>query len=143
MALTIQLVASAVLMVVLTLVHAIGIVGVSNLLHIEERALKGRRLDVERMGLMASLALALFVLHVIEIAIFALFYIMVGAIGTFEESIFYSAGAYVTLGQPEVGFPAEWRVLGALEGLAGFLLIGWSVAVLVTDLEKILRRETL
>jgi hypothetical protein len=28
------------------------------------------------------------------------------------------------------------------EGLAGFLLIGWSAAVFVTDMEKVLRRQT-
>jgi hypothetical protein len=28
-----------------------------------------------------------------------------------------------------------------LEGLAGFLLIGWSAAVFVTDMEKVLRGQ--
>lgn len=140
MAVAIQLLSSAILMVLMTLVHAFGVIGTTKLLRIEERALTGRRLNVETVGLMASLALCLFGLHVVEIALFGLFYLAVGAIGTIEEALFFSASAYATLGQPELEFPLEWRLLGALESLAGFLLIGWSAAVFVTDLEKLLRR---
>jgi hypothetical protein len=140
MNLIIQLVAAAILMILMTLVHAFGVAGTTRLLRIEKRALKDRKLDVEAVGLMASLALCLFGLHVAEIALFGLFYLAVGATGTIEEAFFYSASAYATLGQPELGFPVTWRLLGALESLAGFLLIGWSVAVFVTDLEKLVRR---
>ena len=31
-------------------------------------------------------------------------------------------------------------LVGAIEGLVGFLLIGWSTAVFVTDMNKLLRK---
>ena len=34
----------------------------------------------------------------------------------------------------------DWRIVGAFEGLVGFLMIGWSAAVFVSDMEKVLRR---
>ena len=40
----------------------------------------------------------------------------------------------------ELGFPVEWRLVGALEGLIGFLLIGWSTAFFVTDMNRLLRQ---
>ena len=41
--------------------------------------------------------------------------------------------------QPGFAFPPQWRLVGAVEALAGFLLIGWSTAVFVTDMNKLLR----
>jgi hypothetical protein len=81
----------------------------------------------------------LFALHFVEIALLALFYLAVGAFHGLEEALFFSASAYATLAQPEVGFPIEWRLVGAMEGLIGFLLIGWSTAFFVTDMNRLLR----
>ncbi len=53
--------------------------------------------------------------------------------------MFFSASAYATLGQPEIGFPERWRLVGAMEGLVGFLMIGWSTGVFVNDMNKLLR----
>ena len=90
--------------------------------------------------LACAVALLLFALHVAEIALFALFYLAVGAAGDFEQALFSSASAYTTLGEPQADFPREWRLLGALEGLTGFLLLGWSTAFFVTDMNRLLRQ---
>ena len=66
---------------------------------------------------------------------------VVGAIRDFEEALFYSASAYATVGQSDVEFPQAWRLVGAIEGLIGFLLIGWSTAVFITDMNKVLRED--
>jgi hypothetical protein len=81
----------------------------------------------------------LFSLHVIEIALFAGFYLFVGALPHIELALFFSASAYSTLASPEADFPQAWRLVAALEGLTGFLMIGWSTAFFVTDMNKLLR----
>ena len=139
MNLGIQLAASAALVVAMTLVHGIGIVGLSRLLGLDDKALKAHRLDLGALGLLVLMGLSLFALHTLEIALFALFYISVGALGSVEEALYFSESAYSTLGHPDVHFPNEWRLVGAFEGLVGFLLIGWSTAVFVTDMNKLLR----
>jgi hypothetical protein len=135
-----QLVAAALLVVLMTLVHGLGVVGITKLLKLEDHALKAHTLDIGAFGLLTSMGLCLFALHAIEIALFAVFYMAVGALDAAEEALFFSASAYTTLGQPEVNFPDEWRLVGAIEGLVGFLLIGWSTAVFVTDMNKLLRK---
>jgi hypothetical protein len=37
------------------------------------------------------------------------------------------------------GTVRNWPLVLTFEALAGFLLIGWSAAVFVTDMEKVLR----
>jgi hypothetical protein len=128
------------LVILMTLVHGLGVVLVTRLLKLEDNALRAHRLDLGAFGLLTSMALSLFALHTLEIGIFALFYMGVGAINDLEQALYFSTSAYATLGHPDIAFPAEWRLVGAVEGLAGFLLIGWSTAVFVTDMNKLLRK---
>lgn len=136
-----QIGATVVLIAVMVVVHAAGIVATTRLLGLEDRSLRAHRVDVRAFGLLVSIALCLFALHLFEILLFALFYLAVDALPHLESALFFSASAYSTLGHPDLNFPDDWRVLGALEGLVGFLLIGWSTAVFITDMNKVLREE--
>ena len=140
MQLGIEILTAYLLVILMTLVHGFGVVLVTRLLKLEDDTLRAHRLDLGAFALMTSMALSLFALHTIEIGLFALFYILVGAIPGFEQALYFSTSAYATLGHPEIAFPEQWRLVGAVEGLAGFLLIGWSTAVFVTDMNKLLRK---
>ena len=134
-----QLVASGLLVCIMALIHAVGVLGLTHVLGLDGKALRAHKVDLSAIGISVGLALGLFSLHLIEILLFALFYMWVGAIALFESALFFSASAYATLGQPEVDFPDRWRLVGALEGLVGFLLIGWSTGVFISDMNKLLR----
>lgn len=134
-----QLIASAALIVFVTVVHGAGVVGIANLLRLDRLVPRRRQLSIRAIGVLIAVALLLFALHLIEIAIFALFYMATGAVTGLEEGLFFSATAYSTLAQPSDAFPLEWRLVGAIEGLVGFLLIGWSTAFFVTDMNRLLR----
>jgi hypothetical protein len=135
-----QIIAAFLLVVLMVLIHAVGVVLITKLLRLEDSALRARQLDFRAFGLLTSMALSLFMIHTLEITLFALFYLEVGAIETVEEALYFSASSYATLGHPDIDFPERWRLLGAFEGVAGFLLIGWSTAVFVTDMNKLLRK---
>jgi hypothetical protein len=137
LALGIQLVAAAALLVLMTITHSVGLVGISKALRLEKHRLREHAFNVQAIGLLASFGLLLFALHIAEIFIFAVFYLAVGAIGTFEEALYYSASAYATLGWTAEYFPQDWRLIGALEALIGFLLIGWSTAFIVSTMQNL------
>jgi hypothetical protein len=128
------------LTILMTLVHALGVVVVTRLLKLEDLSLRAHRLNAGAFVLLSSMALALFALHTVEIGLFALFYIAIGAVADLEQALYFSTSAYATLGHPDIDFPLQWRLVGAVEGLVGFLLIGWSTAVFVTDMNKLLRK---
>ena len=71
-------------------------------------------------------------LHGIEIWLFAGLYLLLGEIGTLEEALYFSASTFSTLGYGDVVLSASWRLVAAMEGITGFLLIGWSTAFLVS-----------
>ena len=100
-----QIVAAYALVILMTLVHAIGVILVTKLLKLEDESLRAHRLDVGAFGLLISMALGLFALHTLEIGLFAPFYLAVGAIQDLEQALYFSTSAYATLGHPDIAFP--------------------------------------
>ena len=136
-----QLGAAALLTLAMTIVHGAGVAGIAHGLGLDRRRIAGG-FHLRTVVILAAVALMLLGLHLIEIVLFGLFYYAVGAIGSLEEALFVSASAYSTLGHAEYVFPVEWRLLGAIEGVVGFLMLGWSTAFFVTDMNKLLREPS-
>ena len=132
-----QLLAIGGLSLVMVVMHTLGLVGISRLLGLQEKRLLEHDFDSRAVALIGSFGLLLILLHMAEIVVFALFYLAVGGMRTFEEALFYSASAYATLGWTAEYFPPDWRLIGALEALIGFILIGWSTAFMVTTMRKL------
>lgn len=135
-----QIAAAVLLIVIVIIVHGTGVVATTKLFRYEDRALKGLKLAAREFRLMVPMALCLFALHAIEILVFALFYLVAGESRTLEDALFLSGSAYTTIGIGDRDV-LKWRLIPVFEGLAGFLLIGWSAAVFVTDMERVLRRR--
>jgi len=135
-----QLFASVLLFVLCAVIHGTGLVFATRIFNAEDRELRRQKLAAREFGTMVPMALCLFLMHLAEVVLFAMFYWAIGARETFDDAIFHSAAAYTTLGLPD-NTPDNWRLVGALEGLTGFLMIGWSAAIFVTDMEKVLRKR--
>jgi hypothetical protein len=134
----IQLVVVTAFVLLMVVVHSAGLVGISRVLHLHDERSIPSEFGVRASVLMGSYGLLLFVLHFIEIFLFAAFYRAVGAMRSMEAALYYSASCYATLGASAAQFSEEWRLVGALEALIGFVLIGWSTAFMVRTLRKII-----
>lgn len=137
MSIAVQLGVALIMAALCALIHSAGLYGVSRLFHIEDAEIEKKSIGPETSLLIASIALSIFVLHAAEIGLFALLYLLLGAAGSMEEALFFSLAAYTTAGTAAVHLPNAWRILGGTESLAGFLLIGWSTAYLVSKLRKL------
>ncbi|MGE3396440.1 MAG: two pore domain potassium channel family protein, partial [Sphingomonas sp.] len=118
MQLGVQIAVGYLLVILMTLIHAAGIVAITKLLKLEDSTLRRHRLDFGAFALLTSMALSLFALHTLEIGLFALFYLAVGAFREIEPALYFSTESYTTLG-PGIQLPIQWRLVGAVEGLAG------------------------
>jgi hypothetical protein len=133
-----QLAAAGGMMLVMTVTHALGLTGISKLLNLRKEHLKEMSFSFKSIALMSGMGLLLLVLHALEIGVFAGFYLLIGAMQTLEEALYYSASAYATLGRTADYFPPDWRLMGALEALIGFLLISWSTAFIVSKANRLM-----
>jgi len=75
--------------------------------------------------------LALLVLHLIEVALWALFYDLRGCFRDWSTSLYFSIVTYATVGYGDVLLDKPWRLLGGVEALTGVLMMSWSTALLL------------
>jgi hypothetical protein len=137
--LSLQLGVSAALVLAMSVLHSLGLVAISRLLPLGKGRLSERHFDARSSWLLGALGLLLFMLHIAEIWLFAGLYLAIGAMRSLEEALYYSAAAYATLGRTADYFPDEWRLLGAVEALIGFILISWSTAFMATTMNRLRR----
>jgi hypothetical protein len=65
-------------------------------------------------------------LHLVEVAIWASFYVSQRAIPDFPSALYFSLVTYTTTGYGDVVLPVQWRFHGGIEALTGILMCGWS-----------------
>jgi hypothetical protein len=81
---------------------------------------------------MARVVGTLLLLHIVEAAVWALFFRLVGGLPDLESAAYFSLTSYTTVGYGDVVLPARWRLLGPIEAAVGVLMLGWSTGILVT-----------
>jgi Ion channel len=67
-------------------------------------------------------------MHLSQIALWAVVFLVVGETSTFERAFYASAENYTALGYGDVILSERWRLLGPLEAINGLLLFGLSTA---------------
>lgn len=112
-------------------VHTVGLVVLTRIMVAICKPLRLDRHPVGRTFAMTGIVLGLFLLHTLEVWIWAFAYLAIGALDQLEAALYFSTTSFSTLGYGDVVLPMDWRLLGSLEGVSGFLLIGWSTAYLV------------
>ena len=73
----------------------------------------------------------LFLIHTVQVWCWAALYFIIGAIAPFEVALYFSTATFSTVGWAGDAIDPAWRLLASLEGVDGFLMIGWSIAYLV------------
>ena len=136
--------AIATIMVLLTVgIHGVGLLGVARVLGALDKRRGQYRINPvswEGATLAGVVAMALLTLHGLEIWLYAFVFMMLDAIGSLRDAVYFSTISYATIGYTDAPILEEWRLLGAIEGVNGTLLMGWSVAFFVTVMTRILPR---
>jgi hypothetical protein len=89
-------------------------------------------------GQIVRVAWWLVLLHLSEIAGWALFYWWQNCLPDAESSFYFSGVTYTTLGYGDLVLPKEWRLLGPVEGLTGILMCGLSTGFFFAAVSRIL-----
>lgn len=130
-ALFLNLALATAMVAITVLIHFWGLIALVRVMGHTRRSLGS---DDNIMGQAALLVLVVFGLvglHTIEIWLYAVLYVALGALHTFEESLYFSTVTFVTLGYGDVVLGKAWRLLSAIEAANGVILVAWSTAFLV------------
>ena len=92
--------------------------------------------------ILVNTALIVFVLHTLEIVIWAGAYqvlLPVNELASFREAVYFSFVTFTTLGYGDVTLGEGWRLLSGIEALNGILLVGWTTAMIFSVVQNIWR----
>ncbi|HEV7914191.1 MAG TPA: potassium channel family protein [Albitalea sp.] len=127
-----------------------ALVLVTTCIHYE--SLRGLNFGLHRLaavgrGRLVMVMLALFVVHVVEVLVYAAVYYLLtrhasmGSLGSagppsFSVSLYFSLETYSSLGYGDVVPSGALRMMSGAEALNGLLLIGWSASYAHIAMER-------
>jgi hypothetical protein len=113
----------------LVTVGAVGIVRSAGLRHTE-------RPRLHLMLVMVGTAAALMTAHTLEVFVWALADLIVGAAPAGSDLLYFAFVNYTTLGYGDITPVQAWRLIGPMTAMNGILMFGWSTALLFEVLRK-------
>lgn len=123
-------------------VHLAGLALLLRLLRRHRARAPARRELIHDLAAIVGAAFGLFMLHALEIWSYAALYLATGVLPGFEEALYFSTSTYATIGYGDIVLPSGWRLIGAIEGINGVILLGWSTAFFVAVVGRIRLLET-
>jgi len=81
--------------------------------------------------------LGLVAVHTVEVWLYAVGYLAVGALHDLESALYFSTTSFTTLGYGDIVLDRHWRLFGAIEGANGLLLFGWSTAFMLSIIHRL------
>jgi hypothetical protein len=119
------------------LIHLAGVALLIGLLRVHGSRRRTPHVRLTQALLVLVAVGSLFVLHAIEIWLYAAFYVLVGELKTFSEALYFSTSTYATIGYGDIVLTPRWRIVGAIEGVNGIILLGWSTAFFVSIVQRV------
>lgn len=126
-----NLTAGSALVALTVLIHTAGLIAIAAVVPRLARYFGFHNHDIGRTLVMTGTVLGLLVVLTVEVWSWAVAYELLGITHGFSDALSLSTDLFSTIGYGKVTFDPAWSLLTALEGINGFLMIGWSTAYLV------------
>jgi len=111
------------------------------IVHLVERLIRRGYTGVgfwKNVAVMTVVTLVTAAAHLVQIALWAVAFLMIGEFSTFEKAFYFSAENYAALGYGDIVLTGQWRLLGPLEAINGLLLFGLSTAVMFAVMGRLI-----
>ena len=122
-------------------IHALAVGATVNFIRHE------KRLGREGAGFWIDLTIVVltisfvFLAHLVEIALWAVLFLMCGEFQNFGFAFYHSAVNYTTLGYGDVIMSSSWKLLGPLEAANGALMFGLSTAIIFAVIVRLVQAK--
>lgn len=92
---------------------------------------------MQQIGVILAVVMGLFLIHAVQIWLYAWAYMVLGEFETLEAALYFSTSSFTTVGYGEVFLVSRWRIVSAIQSANGFLLLGWSTIFLISVLTRL------
>ena len=121
------------------LIHGLAVMAAVNVVRYERRLGRvGSSFWID-FGILAVAVSCAFIAHLLEIALWALLFMICGEFSAFGNAFGHSAVSYTTLGNDNVIMSSSWRLLGPLAAANGALMFGVSTAMIFTVVQRLVQ----
>ena len=120
-------------------IHALAVSATISFVRYEKKlGLAGANswMDVAIVALAMSIAL---LAHMVEIALWAVLFIICREFPDFGTAYYHSAVNYTTLGYGDLIMTPSWKLLGPLEAADGMLMFGVSTAIIFALIQRLIQ----
>ena len=144
MDMTVELLTATVMVLTTVGLHAVGLLTLGRVLAAgDARAGRGQAVRLNPLSprgaaYTVTVVLGLFILHGVEIWLYAVLFYLLGAVPDLREAVYFSSISYSSIGYGDASIDPDWKLLGALEGINGAILLGWTVAFFVAVMGRLL-----
>jgi voltage-gated potassium channel Kch len=128
------------LVLLTTAIHAEGMLFLLHMKQIRERDLN-RYPRRKKIYLVGSVIIMLLLVSVVEMALWAVAYLKIGAIEGVEAALYFSMVTFTTLGYGDITLSEQWRLLGSFEAATGIIMFGWTIALVVATVQRVYSSE--
>jgi len=97
------------------------------------RAEKG----LEKAGIVTGVVLWFFLSICAQCWAWAMLFLFLGALETFEEALYFTTVTFTTLGYGDIVLREDWRLLGAFAAANGTIIIGWTTAMVFLTVQRV------
>jgi len=132
-----QLFIGTVLICVTVIIHAIFL---DVLIRWIGNASNAARLTFKRhwkIPMLVCSVLGVFVAHIVQIWLWAMFYLWVNVLPTLEEALYFSTSTFTTVGFGDIVLSENWRLVSSFQSANGFILFGWSTAFIFEIMSRL------
>ena len=121
-----KLLVALLLMALCVAIHAVGLTAAVRQLRL--RPMSPPLSFTRSVGVLIAIAAWAILLHLLQIAVWAIFYVLEHGMPDLPSALYFSAVTYTTTGYGDLVLPPQWRLVGGVEALTGILMCGWSAA---------------
>lgn len=118
-------------------IHMVGLAVLMGFMRARSEKIRPHQSPIRQGAFIIMVVLGLFAIHAVEMWAYAILFRVLGEFETMEAALYFSVSTFTTLGMGDVYIESKWRLVAAIEGFNGFLLIGWSTAFLVTVIGRL------
>jgi hypothetical protein len=122
-------------------IHALAVGAIVNFVRRQKRlGREGAGFWIDLSIVVSAISFA-FVAHLLEIAVWAVLYVICGEFQEFGFAYYHSAVNYTTLGYGDVIMTPSWKLLGPLEAANGALMFGVSAAMIFAVIVRLIQAK--
>lgn len=140
--LLLQLVIGAILVCITVTIHAVALDHLMTMNKNLRNSIRLRFGKFWKVPMLIICVLGTFSAHVVQIWVWALFYLLIGAFSNVTDALYFSTTAFTTVGFGDVVLNHDWRLISSFQAANGFMLFGWSTAFIFEIMSRLYESDT-